>query len=236
MTDPHIQTVRATFDSYAQDYDALRRGLVPRFDDFYGTVLELLDHALGNAIFHCLDLGTGTGLLAGMVLQRFPGATVLGLDMAEAMLQGAKTRLEPFGDRARLATADYAASPLPTEPGSCQAVVSGLSIHHLDGEQKRRLFGRIFAALAPGGIFINADQSLGPTPELETAYQQRWEADVRAAGVSEADLDAARKRAALDRSSTLEDQLAWLRQAGFTAADVAWKRYRFTVFHAVKGR
>jgi tRNA (cmo5U34)-methyltransferase len=31
------------------------------------------------------------------------------------------------------------------------------------------------------------------------------------------------------------DQVAWLYEAGFAIADVAWKRYRFTVFWARKG-
>lgn len=39
-------------------------------------------------------------------------------------------------------------------------------------------------------------------------------------------------RAAFERSALMEDQFRWLREAGFPLADVAWKRYRFTVFHA----
>jgi len=99
---------------------------------------------------------------------------------------------------------------------------------------KRRLFREIHAALAPGGIFVNADQSLGATPEVEMAYQRRWEQDLRAAGVSDEDFTAALARAGLDRSATFADQLAWLEEAGFIDADIAWKRYRFTAFSARK--
>jgi len=38
---------------------------------------------------------------------------------------------------------------------------SPLSIHHLATEDKRLLFHKIYAALAPGGLFVNADQAEG---------------------------------------------------------------------------
>ena len=118
--------------------------------------------------------------------------------------------------------------------GPVEAIVSALSVHHLEHEAKRRLFREIHAALAPGGIFVNADQSLGATPQVEAAYQARWEGDMRAVGVSDEDFAAALGRAALDRSATFADQLASFEEAGFVDADIAWKRHRFTVFCARK--
>ncbi|KAF0164877.1 MAG: methyltransferase, partial [Caulobacteraceae bacterium] len=96
----------------------------------------------------------------------------------------------------------------------------------------RRLFRRIHDALRPGGVFVNADQSLGATREVEDAYQRRWEADVRGSGIAADDFAATRKRAELDRSATFADQIAWLEDAGFRYADIGWKRHRFTVFYA----
>jgi len=230
MTEPNAQAIRAAFDNAASGYDALRRKLIPGFDDFYGTALDLLGEAMGNCpSFRCLDLGIGTGLLSEMILERFPAASIEGLDLAPKMIEAAAARLSRFGGRIRLAVADYAETPLP---GPVDAVVSALSIHHLEHDQKRRLFRRIHEALCPGGIFVNADQSLAPTPAAEAAYQARWEAETRATGIPEADFLAALERVALDRSATLSEQIAWLEEAGFSLADVAWKRYRFTVFYA----
>jgi hypothetical protein len=42
----------------------------------------------------------------------------------------------------------------------------------------------------------DADQSLGATPDIEAAYQRRWERDIRAAGLGEEDFAAALARAA----------------------------------------
>lgn len=145
------------------------------------------------------------------------------------MLDSARERLAIYGARARLLTADYATAPLAAP---LDAVVSALSIHHLEDDAKRRLFKRIHDALRPGGVFINADQSLGATHDIEDAYQRRWEADVRRSKIAEEDFAAAKKRAELDRSATFADQIAWLKAAGFRYADIGWKRHRFTVFYA----
>ncbi len=128
-----------------------------------------------------------------MILRRFPRATIEGVDFAPKMIEAARARLAPFGARMRFRLADYDSAPLA---GAVEAVVSALSIHHLEHEAKRRLFCEIHTALAPSGIFVNADQSLGATPDIEAAYQRRWERDIRAAGLGEEDFAAALARAA----------------------------------------
>jgi tRNA (cmo5U34)-methyltransferase len=231
MTSPHSESIRAAFDAVAQDYDGLRRKLIPDFDSFYGVALNLLEEVVDDRPFACVDLGVGTGLFSEMILRRFPQAKIEGVDFAPKMIETARARLAGFGERMRFRLADYDSAPLG---GPVEVVVSALSIHHLEHEAKRRLFRAIHAALAPGGVFVNADQSLGSSPEVEAAYQRRWEGEIRAAGVGERDFTAALARAALDRSATFADQLAWLKEAGFKDADIAWKRHRFTVFYARK--
>ena len=109
-------------------------------------------------------------------------------------------------------------------------MVSALSIHHLDDAAKRRLFGSVRSVLAPGGLFVNADQVLAPTPELEARAHARWRAQAAALGSDEAELAAAEARMTHDRCATLEAQLGWLREAGFVEVDCAFKAWRFAVY------
>ena len=39
---------------------------------------------------------------------------------------------------------------------------------------KHRLFGKIFSALKPGGIFVNADQADGETHYFRQRYLEYW--------------------------------------------------------------
>lgn len=115
-------------------------------------------------------------------------------------------------------------------PGEYEVVVSALSIHHLDGHEKRELFRKVYGVLRDGGAFINADQVLGATPEIEAYYRKAWLRQVREKGVGEEDLSAALTRMKEDRMSTLEEQRAWLEEAGFREVGCWYKDYSFAVY------
>ena len=68
----------------------------------------------------------------------------------------------------------------------------------------------------------------------ERRYRESWLRRVRELGVSEDDLAAALERMKLDRSATVEAQLAWLREAGFGEVDCAYKDGMFAVIGGVK--
>jgi tRNA (cmo5U34)-methyltransferase len=215
----------AVFDQHAREYDALRRRLVPGFDAFYGAALEAVALA-SRPVRRVLDLGAGTGLLAAMVAGAHPDAEIVLLDGAAGMLDQARERL---GDRASYAVGDLG-DPLPCGPWD--AVVSALAVHHLDDAGKRALFARVHDALAPGGIFVNAEQILGPTPALDAEYLARHHAAALALGASEQEWQAALRRMEHDRCATVADQLAWLAEAGFADVDCPWRENRFAVLAA----
>jgi tRNA (cmo5U34)-methyltransferase len=220
-------TAPDVFDRQAGGYDALRRRLVPPYDDFYGTAVAALDLA-GRPVGRILDLGAGTGLLARRVRAARPAAELVLLDAAPAMLDEARAAL---GDRAAYHVGDLA-DPLPAGPWD--AVVSALAVHHLDDPGKRGLFGRVHDALAPGGVFVNAEQVAGPTARLDAAYRAWHRERAFALGTSEQDWRAAEERMAYDRPTSVEAQLRWLRDAGFPDADCLFKDRCFAVLVALR--
>ncbi|HVC44637.1 MAG TPA: methyltransferase domain-containing protein [Candidatus Binataceae bacterium] len=223
-------SIKSAFDSTATNYDRARRQLIPRFDDFYAAALELIRMAPGAAAgggCDLLDLGAGTGLLAALAAAALPHARLTLVDVAPAMLDRARDRFAGQPVSVRFVTADYAREALD---GPYDAIVSALSIHHLEDPAKRALFGRIRDALKPGGLFVNADQVAGATPALDRLNHESWVRRVRHLGVSEADLAAALERMKLDRPAPLAAQLQWLAQAGFDAVECSWRDGIFAVF------
>jgi tRNA (cmo5U34)-methyltransferase len=217
------------FDQGANEYDGLRRKFIPCFDDFYKTAIDVLPFKKQQPI-RVLDLGAGTGLLSSLVIDAFPNAKLTLVDISPEMLKQAGKRRQHLAD-ASLKVLDYAKEPIS---GDFDAIVSALSIHHLSDEEKRQLFRRIGTALVPGGIFVNADQVLGITPAIEAVYRGTWLRQVRDAGVSDHDLQEAQKRMALDQMASLDDQLSWMREAGFGDVTCWYKNYSFTVFSGRK--
>ncbi|SEQ96504.1 Methyltransferase domain-containing protein [Faunimonas pinastri] len=215
------------FDRDASEYDALRRALIPCFDSFYGTALDLIADWHPGGSIRVLDLGAGTGLFSGMILDGSPAAHLHLLDASPSMLDEARKRLHRY-EGIEFSVGDMAAGDLG---GPFDLVVSALAIHHLDNAAKRDLFLRIRRSLAPGGLFVNAEQVLGPTPRIEADYARRWLRDVRAAGVPEDQIGKALERMMHDRCASVEDQLGWMREAGLVEADCSFKAWRFAVLN-----
>jgi tRNA (cmo5U34)-methyltransferase len=218
------EAIRAAFDAHAKAYDPVRRQLIPCFDDFYGMVGTILPFPAGEQI-EILDLGAGTGLLSGMLAAYYAKATFTLVDISEEMLARARER---FADRdgVRFIVADYSQQPLE---GQFDAIVSALSIHHLEHEEKRDLFRRCYHAVKPGGFFVNADEVLASTPAVEAFNQAEWERQVTALGGRQ-EIAAARERMSHDIPARVEEQLAWLREAGFDDADCYYKNLMFVVY------
>jgi tRNA (cmo5U34)-methyltransferase len=223
-------SVKSVFDRVAAEYDRSRRQLIPCFDLYYETAVELVAGAVSGPA-RILDLGAGTGLLSAYVLDALPEARVTLVDISDQMMAEARARFEARGSQCDYALADYREG-LPAGP--FHAVVSGLSIHHLEETEKQRLFSRIFATLTPGGIFVNADQAQGETPLIDRRYREAWVQKIQAAGITGEQLTDARERTKVDRMSPLATQLAWLRAAGFEEVNCWFKHYNFVVFSGRK--
>lgn len=221
----------AAFSAHAAEYTALRRRLVPEFDAFYGAAVGALSECVsGGPITRVLDLGAGTGLLTAAMAEAHPDACFELLDGSPEMLAEARQRL---GERVVAVYVQNMAAELP--PGPYDAVVSALAIHHLEDADKRLLFGRVYDLLRPGGVFVNAEQVLGPTPELAELYVRTWQRLCRELGASDEELAAAGLRREHDRCTDVESQLQWLRAAGFANADCLYKYWEDAVLVAVKG-
>lgn len=212
----------------AATYDSERRRLIHCFDEFYGTAVELVVRFCPNAP-QILDLGAGTGILSAAIADRMPTATFHLLDASAEMLHQATMRLAKWRPQITVQSLN---SALP--PGSFDAVVSALAIHHLDDEDKRGLYRRILAALSPGGIFINAEQVSERSPRLQPLIEAVHLDRARALGSSAAEIEGAIQRMTYDRCATVADQVAWLNEIGFEDASCLFRSFRFAVFAAWK--
>ncbi|SPE50011.1 Methylase involved in ubiquinone/menaquinone biosynthesis [Verrucomicrobia bacterium] len=208
----------------ASTYDTERRRLVPCFDEFYGSVSELVVRFCPDSP-RILDLGAGTGILSAAIVDRVPTAQLHLLDASPDMLQQASKRLTERQLQVHVQPLD---SELP--PGPFHAIVSALAIHHLDDAGKRTVYSRILGTLAPGGIFINAEQVSGSSPRLQSLFESVHLDRARALGSSDAEIAGAIQRMSYDQCATAGDQIHWLDELGFEDADCFYRSFRFAVF------
>ncbi len=130
---------RAVFDATAATYDRDRMNLIPGHAAFYAAALELIP----TSATHIVELGAGSGLF---LRDAFPDAQLTLIDFSANMLALARARLGSNSDDAHItfSLADYTTEPLPAHS---DAIVSSLSIHHLEDERNRALLPHIFTAL-----------------------------------------------------------------------------------------
>ncbi|HAO00121.1 MAG TPA: ubiquinone biosynthesis protein UbiE [Planctomycetaceae bacterium] len=108
----------------AESYDRMDHAEVNR-----RFVDDLL--AAGPVAGDVLDLGTGTALIPIELCSRVGGCRVLAADMAVAMLELAKYRIEAAGQRQRIHLAQCDAKRLPQPDGTFDLVISNSIVHHI---------------------------------------------------------------------------------------------------------
>ncbi len=155
-----------------------------------------------------LDLGTGDGILMGLLRDLRPAARGVACDFAEEMLGRAEARFaaDEFVEVVRHDLDD----PLPVGWGTFDLVVSSFAIHHLADARKQALYREVFDRLGPGGVFLNLEHVASVTPSLHDEF-------LAAIGTTPERDDPSNQLA------LVSDQLAWLQAIGFASVDCHWK-------------
>lgn len=219
--------------------------LIPKRPEQLAMLADLLGW-LPQGVRRVLDLGAGFGALTQAILSHYPEATVTCVDGSAEMIALARERLGREGARVELLLGDLAFSSWQDSlRGPFDAVVSGLAIHHLPDARKRQLYQEVYALLGSGGLFLNNDAVTSP-PTLQEWFTALWYREMQAQeerqrGVKrsieaiQAELQE-RLRVGDHQSymAPLGEQLAWLREAGFTSVECYWKYLNFAIFGGVK--
>ena len=108
-------------------YDELIRRFIPGYDEMLTNYLAF--YLVDRPHPQVLDLGTGTGSLAGLVLSRIATATVVAIDTDPAMIAEARERLAAVLPRVTHLLRDFL-GPLPGGSAACMA---SLALHHITG-------------------------------------------------------------------------------------------------------
>jgi tRNA (cmo5U34)-methyltransferase len=209
-----------------RDYDARIRTFIPRYEEMLDTAAAVLT-AQDRRRPLIVDLGTGSGALAGRCAAAIPGARVIGIDEDEGMLGLAKKRL-----RARLTVlpGNFLATPLPR----CDAVTASFSLHHVRTRpEKAALYRRVFAALRPAGLFVNADCCVPLDRRLKAQGRAAWRAHLERRYSPARAEGYLRAWAKEDSYFELNEEVRLLERAGFRV-DVPWRRDWFAVVVGVR--
>jgi SAM-dependent methyltransferase len=178
-----------------------------------------------------LDIGAGYGAVVSAVLDRFPRASALLLDVSEEMIRVGGERMAPYKGRYTYVFGDFGDGALPAEiVGPFHAAVSSLAIHHVPAQGKQVLYTDVFARLAPGGCFLNLDLVSPPDDSLRELYRRVHEEEREARGEPPPQHGQGGGACGHGEMQTLDSHLTWLREAGFVSVDCFWRRLGMALF------
>ncbi|MBV8235130.1 MAG: methyltransferase domain-containing protein [Acidimicrobiia bacterium] len=143
------------FDEVESYDDMLQRGLSLSGESkefFIRGRLEHLRRRLGDrrvtereAPTRILDFGCGVGDGAGVLAEAFPGASVVGVDVAEAAVQ--KANATRSSERVAFGTPVLLDGAEPFD----LCYVNG-AFHHIAADERAQVMRTLYAALRPGGV------------------------------------------------------------------------------------
>jgi len=177
--------------------------------------------------FRYINVGAGAGHLDEVLLEHFQGAHATLQDGARGMLEAARQRLRRFESRVDYVQADLA-TPDWTEAltGPFDVAVSSIAIHNLRQPSRiRQIYSEIHDLLDAGGLFLNLDYVRVTRPGF-SAFAP-WAAKDADAGFSYA-------RGGGGSPGTVEEQLGWLREAGFAGAECFWKEFQVALLAGMR--
>lgn len=198
-------------------YDETIRRFIPGYDAMLGVAARSVASAGADVV---LDLGAGTGALSETLLLHGEAGTVELIDVDAEMMDQARIRLARFGARVRFRQMSFLGELPP-----CDAAAASLALHHIPSiDAKQAVYGRILAALRPGGLFVNADAVMPAGQAAQAATYEAWAAHMVACGIERARaFEHFAEWADEDTYFPLEAELDALRAVGFDA-DCVWRQ------------
>ena len=214
------------------------RGAIPFATEQIDIAVRVLDE-MAHPMHRVADLGCGDGAIAQAILTHYPNAHVTAIDFSEPMLEQAKQRLQPFGDRVDIVQADLYTPDWQNGLEPFDAVLSGYCIHHLPDDRKQALYREIFHLLRSGGGFLNIEHVASATPWGEALFNDtlvesiyQWHQQ-HGSTLSREDVGQRfvyREDKVANILAPVEVQCEWLRAIGFQQVDCFFKFFELAVF------
>ena len=216
------------FGKQADEYETLMEKLVPDYRKHQSIINEILP-ATNDAEIRVLDLGCGNGILSGLVLNRYPKAELVGIDVTPNMLKAYDRKLEQFKERYELILGDYRFKSIGS---NYDIILSGLTLHHLTWGERRDLYKVLYGALEPNGCLISSDIIIDEEWTTREKQYIAWKEFMASKGE-----DAEfwyNKHIEKDFPVTLSDHFNWLADAGFKNSMCHWRHNNFAITSAEK--
>lgn len=142
---------------YRYGTDTFLAGMNER-DEVHAMIVGAVTAPADGVVNDVLDLGCTIGQTTTALKERFPDATVTGIDLAEPMLRYAHLRANELG--VDVAFEQRMAEDNGLADESMDLVVANILFHEVPAEVQQEIIGEVYRTLRPGGVFDVTDFKL----------------------------------------------------------------------------
>ncbi|MEM7134768.1 MAG: class I SAM-dependent methyltransferase [Chloroflexota bacterium] len=147
--------------SWLKRWDAQQTGYLPEREARFDVMLTALEVLLPEE-FVAVDLCSGPGSISQRLLQKFPQARSVAVDLDPVLLAMGQGALGTMNGRLRWVDADVGDPAWVEKVGESQvdAVLSTTALHWLRTPDLVRVYHELGQLIRPGGLFLNGDNFL----------------------------------------------------------------------------
>lgn len=198
------------FNEFSKNYTNDMVGCVPHY-------LKLMSFFTGYfpqdfAPKNILDLGCGNGNVTSRLIQLFPESNFTLLDASQEMINLCKELFKGYH-------VDYVDSYFKDykfQNEHYDLIAAGFSLHHCSSEEKIILFQSINRSLKKGGIFVCSDLMINKNKPEHSVLLNKWKSFVHESFPDGEKWEWLMEHySEFDKPDDYNDQVQWLRQAGF---------------------
>ena len=214
---------------HSTEYDRKIIQTMPYYDEFYKQVIELVKTIYSNPV-SWLDIGCGTGRMAGAAFESIKIERFVFTDSSEGMIKAAKKQFERRNTE--FSVLDVRDLSYENEFDVVSAVLVN---HFLKPEERQAALQRMYTALKENGILVSFE-NIAPFTEIgKEVSLEKWKRYQIEKGKSMEEADRHIARFGKEYFPlTIERHLSDLRKCGFRAVEVLWYSNMQAGFWAMK--
>ena len=178
-----------------------------------------------------LDLGCGNGNTTAEIIERFPNAEYELVDASQKMIDLCEYRFRDY--KVRYLTSYF--EDFTFTEDRYDMATAGFSLHHCDSEEKKTLFQSIRKSLKPGGIFAMSDLMISKKSDQHPQLLEDWKTFVmKSFPNTEKWKWLMEHYAEFDKPDNYDDQIEWLKEAGFSKVEIVFQEDYWIHIRATK--
>ncbi len=202
------------------EYDRQIKRTLPFYEEMFQQVVDIV-RILNLQSLRWLDVGCGTGKMAGIVLNNFDIQKMVCIDVEQEMLE----RAESFCNNEKVEFLQCDVRELPYQ--EIFDIVTAVQVnHYFKRDDRITAIKKCYNALKDDGIYISFENFAPDSKEGTKLYLERWKQFQIANEKSKEEADSHIRRYGRDYFPiTISESIKLLKECGFCMAEILWVSY-----------